>query len=448
MNKWSYSRLKSAECPYRYWSHYIAGNHAASSAAAQPGQLCHEAAENYARHCRSLGDPGATSDIEYGARLLLRLRDEDPEAADAFGRFLSFVSFNWSELYARGEDVELWLEADLPDGLGRFRGRIDRCSVAVNARRATIVDYKFTRFVSAEEQKGPPPVQLLCYAWLLGKQPEFVARPLEYFDLQICYARAHRTHDWEEVPWAQVEQVEGWLTDKVRDLRDRETALSAALATLEDASSEDLVLRHFPTRPHPRRCALCGHVQHCPLVRAGAVDAITNADEAKMLAQSLIAAEEATARSRALLREWVKEHGPVPLDERTQWGAATRTRLHVKDVGAFIERFRDHGEQLQQWLHDALGPKGKHTEALLREVKKLRNEPWRAFAPNYRALATRLQTDTSASVLELADLCEECETVRWGVHETPEMDFDDEQPVPTVGLQYNEAGELVETPVA
>jgi len=275
----SYSSLSLyARCPLAWRFAYVDREQRQESEACIRGRLVHEFAEMYGRHCIEAGLP---RDWEWADEQAVGYRDDGLGVERLCRAFARQVEFNRELVVADGEGVEREVAADLPDGLGKFKGRVDLVEYATADGRLFVTDYKSSW---AQDRPDEPPAQLMMYGWALLRMPQFSGA----CDVML---RAHYigngiTHEWWVGP------------DELRP--DWAVALARRIAAD----------KRFEATPSPHACAWCDYTHVCPYA-AGTGVTITCAGDAEDALRRIVAHEADLKRLRNAVSAWVREHGPV-----------------------------------------------------------------------------------------------------------------------------------------
>lgn len=325
---WSASLCEAyMACPCRCYRGYAERRPGRQSHIFDDGRRFHHFAERYARHCYGLRDTpyGGRADRTYGYALA-SVSAPDPDDANLRQLLMGFVAaheFDWGTVLATAErQIEAIYTADLPDGLGRFRGTPD--VVAIDAEGvARITDWKTFWWAPSiiiddpAELYDQPPPQLLTYAWLVGtRYPQVHTFVLEYH-----YVRKGHIATWE-VGRAQVENC----------------PYLPVVAEMADRIKRRLP---WPASPGHAACDVCPYVHDCPDV-ADIVTADSAADAIALLAQ----AQRLQARANdlaAAARAYAKATGPLTLNDGTVVGYRDDTKLVVGDRDGFWDAIEDDG---------------------------------------------------------------------------------------------------------
>lgn len=266
---WSASCLKTfSQCPWRWWAEYEEKRPGAPVCSYQTGRETHTLLERYVKHLKQTEQP----------RDLARARDLATTAEDADARktFLWYAEQAPTFETDRIAGVEVWMTAELPEGLGTFRGKIDLLSVDEELCEVTVTDWK-GRYDWADPPDDPPD-QLRYYAWLVSQQEAY-----------------------ERYEMIRMEQVNvGSVT-------------SYAWDTFRPVSCAELADRIKLVRAEQRWLAEPGrHCLYCQYAATGACRKIALPEEWTDFQR--MAGEQARLRAQAnaltpILQEYVKQHG-------------------------------------------------------------------------------------------------------------------------------------------
>jgi hypothetical protein len=322
MEKWSHSRFRCfRECPLRFWWQYIDKKAADYTPAHLTfGGTFHEMAETYAKHCFT---EKLTSDFDFGRSQARLCWGTDNELAKVFADWMERQEFDWALTVAGvdgGGGVEQWIERDLPDGMGKMRGKLDLILWNEAEERLIVRDYK-TSYWAPQYDMADPPFQLLIYAWMaFGKWPVNDAA------IEIEYCRTGRIDQW-----AAVAPMD-WMGER----------LAADAKVIRECTD-------FSATPG-EHCGSCAYLPSCEAASAWDGLVPTNAEEAEELARTIGGTEARLKLMRSLERAWVEENGRVIAGET---GFDYWTPAYARETQGEVPEVKP--ERLQEFIA-ALGP--------------------------------------------------------------------------------------------
>ncbi|MDD3492636.1 MAG: PD-(D/E)XK nuclease family protein [Candidatus Thermoplasmatota archaeon] len=300
---WSHTRLSTyLACPCAYKLRYIAREPQVASPAMLAGQQMHEALERYALVCWRKGKRPLKTDFDAGRDIAAGY----PDLQRDIERWVENTAWEWGVILPGDTSpVEQMYQGILPNG-DLFTGRIDLLQrygegiaddpFAESADLWVLTDWKSGWGAFSEDGA---PLQLLAYAWLVQwKWPE--ARE---FELRIEAVRA----PWSPKPWRVSGDLE-WVAEQ--------------LAAMAERIKRD---RDFEAHVG-EACMNCTVVAACPHVKSATMEALR--EDPRELARQVALLEAAVAQGKRLLKQAVKDNGPVPVGEgREAWGWTRKESL-------------------------------------------------------------------------------------------------------------------------
>lgn len=339
----SYSRMKVAECPFRFKSLYIDKFKEPESEASKRGSEVHDAIAGYLRHCLVAGKSADTAYLS-----ALSVSDEAKEILEKYVTTpyaVVPIGADWIAV-----ESQMAFDKDLNPLVGKdgwfsrdcaWRMVVDLAYVLDGALH--VVDWK-TGFGG-----GADPVQTRIYGWLAYKHYLAIANgkstPANVnATIANLTTMQHATESWpadegksiEEILFKHLEEINSWT--------------------------------EYPAVPCSQ-CKWCS-VPGCP-IREAAVDAlveerpgivipheIVSRDQAEMAVLFLMFVDGVTSRVSDLLRSWVHENGPVAAGGKI---AEERENKPWKPIDAYkiAKGLRAYGVQPETiWEHVAISESG------------------------------------------------------------------------------------------
>ena len=278
---WSHSRLSLfRKCPRAYEWQYRAklGPTQEPMPQLEAGSELHRLLAEYGEHCFREG-----KDIDPRMAETIAGHTDDANVQRQFLVFAERQVWDFLGLLGgpEGQHFETWHEQPLPDGLGKFRGRVDY--LALNAGHLTILDWKSGWHTPTQPER--PTSQLLYYAWLLVNE---LGEQVETIELKQEIVASGCVWIWDVGPGEMID-VEEDLCERVREVFRAEKQYNEG---------------RWPAEPGSH-CAGCGYRAQCEASFSLA---------ATVRAQDLVDAINLRAAGRSwankALQEHCQEHGP------------------------------------------------------------------------------------------------------------------------------------------
>lgn len=313
----SYSKLNQHnECPGRI-RHYLDGDLQMPTEIMLQGRFAHSVYEAYARHLCDTGQQTDISAISNIAEAVCR-SGKHRISYELFQRTMTelILPFAASHMFddnkLAGIETRIAVTEDLQpcewhDPHCWFRAVLD--ILILDGDTAHVVDYK-AGFLTPD-----PGLQGAIYAWLVMAQYPHIT------SVTVTFDNTRFGRETEETFW-----------------RDDMPAVEKTIRALCNDLEADQTLDYAPGL----HCMQCQYRHVCRASHFDVPGMIESDEGAKEAVRAISLMERDLALAKASLRAWVVAHGNVRYNG-TEWGFHASTTRRVKDVDLFLERLRECG---------------------------------------------------------------------------------------------------------